>query len=54
MLKMLDMRISNDIRSPFAIYVGCDNLLMELLSDIWCLSTAVTFMLQQESPLHFE
>ena len=50
MLNMLDMRRSNDIENPFAIDVGCNSVLVELLSDIWFLSTAVTFMLQQLSP----
>jgi len=54
MLNMLDMRRSNDIKNPFAIDVGCNSVLVELLSDIWFLSTAVTFMLQQLSPLHLK
>ena len=49
-----DMRRSNDIKNPFAIDVGCNSVLVELLSDIWFLSTAVTFMLQQLSPLHLK
>ena len=35
MLNMLDMSRSNDIKNPFAIDVGCNSVLVDLLSDIW-------------------